>query len=182
MKSSKFQVPITREIPIANHQTRSASLPAVAAHRWRLKPGPSVALGCCCLALLAAPRAHAQFAIDWFTIDGGGGTSTGGGYSLSGTIGQPDAIAVTLIGGSYVVEGGFWPGLIVPATTGAPTLFVQLSGASIIISWAPATSGFTLEQSDSLSSPSWSATPNVTTNSATVPTRDTSRFYRLIKQ
>ena len=35
---------------------------------------------------------HAQsYSIDWFTIDGGGGTSTGGVYSLSGTIGQPDA-------------------------------------------------------------------------------------------
>ena len=30
---------------------------------------------------------HAQsYSIDWFTIDGGGGTSTGGVYSVSGTI------------------------------------------------------------------------------------------------
>jgi hypothetical protein len=29
--------------------------------------------------------------LDWFTIDGGGGTSTGGVYAVSGTIGQPDA-------------------------------------------------------------------------------------------
>jgi len=34
-----------------------------------------------------------QYSIDWSTIDGGGGTSTGGDYSLSGTIGQPDAAA-----------------------------------------------------------------------------------------
>ena len=32
-----------------------------------------------------------SYQIDWFTIDGGGGTSTGGVYSVSGTIGQPDA-------------------------------------------------------------------------------------------
>ena len=29
------------------------------------------------------------YSIDWFKIAGGGGTSTGGVYSVSGTIGQP---------------------------------------------------------------------------------------------
>ena len=45
------------------------------------------------LALLAGLlSASAQpYTIDWWTIDGGGGTSTGGVYSVSGTIGQPDA-------------------------------------------------------------------------------------------
>jgi hypothetical protein len=44
--------------------------------------------------LLSGICAHAQnFSIDWFTIDGGGGTSTGGLYSVIGTIGQPDANA-----------------------------------------------------------------------------------------
>jgi len=33
--------------------------------------------------------ARAQLAIQWSTIDGGGGTSSGGAYTLSGTIGQP---------------------------------------------------------------------------------------------
>jgi hypothetical protein len=42
----------------------------------------------------------------WFTIDGGGGTSTGGDYALSGTIGQPDAGETS--GGDYAVSGGFW--------------------------------------------------------------------------
>jgi hypothetical protein len=47
--------------------------------------------------------------LSWSTIDGGGGTwSTGGSYALGGTIGQPDA--GTLAGGSYTLEGGFWPG------------------------------------------------------------------------
>jgi hypothetical protein len=35
--------------------------------------------------------ALAQYAINWHTIDAGGGTSTGGVYSVSGSIGQPDA-------------------------------------------------------------------------------------------
>src|SRR5207253_2058998 len=74
----------------------------------------------CCAALFQAPRsAKAQsYSIDWFTIDGGGGTSSGGIYSISGTIGQPDA--GTLSGGSYTLEGGFWPGIVVPSTTAAP--------------------------------------------------------------
>ena len=45
----------------------------------------------------------------WNTIDGGGATfSTGGGFSLGGTIGQPDA-GSALSGGSFSLIGGFWP-------------------------------------------------------------------------
>jgi hypothetical protein len=43
-----------------------------------------------CAAIPAAVHAQSYF-IDWYTIDGGGGTSTGGVYSVSGTIGRPDA-------------------------------------------------------------------------------------------
>ena len=54
----------------------------------------------------AAPRSDAATALSagydlsWYTIDGGGATfSTGGSYSLGGSIGQPDA--GSLSGGSY---------------------------------------------------------------------------------
>ena len=119
-----------------------------------------------------------NYAIDWFTIDGGGGTSTGGNYTLSGTMGQPDA--GTLSGGSYTLEGGFWPGLVVPSTTGGPTLFIQLSGASVIISWSPSSPGFALEQTDSLVSPSWSAGPTGNPT-APIPASSATKFYRLSK-
>ena len=49
-----------------------------------------------------------DYAIDWYTIDGGGGTSTGGPYTLTGTIGQPDAAYSSA--GQYELLGGFWPG------------------------------------------------------------------------
>ena len=52
--------------------------------------------------------AFGQYAIDWYTIDGGGGTSTGGPYTLTGTIGQPDA--APSIGGNYELLGGFLAG------------------------------------------------------------------------
>lgn len=56
---------------------------------------------------LAATPLHAQFAIPSYTIDAGGGTSGGGGFKLTGTIGQPDASAVSS-GGNFKVSGGFW--------------------------------------------------------------------------
>jgi hypothetical protein len=56
--------------------------------------------------LLAAPCAYAQLQIDWYTIDGGGGTSSGGSISITGTIGQPDA--ATSAGGGIECAGGFW--------------------------------------------------------------------------
>ena len=60
--------------------------------------------------LLAGSAASAQIAsVSWRTIDGGGETSTGGNYTLSGTIGQHDA--GTLSGFGYEIQGGFWPGI-----------------------------------------------------------------------
>lgn len=65
-------------------------------------------LGRVLLAATAATTVSAQeYSIDWFTITGGGGTSTNGGYSLSGTIDQPVAGA-TMTGGGYTLDSGFW--------------------------------------------------------------------------
>jgi hypothetical protein len=57
------------------------------------------------LAMWVAP-AHAQPAFNWFSIDCGGSISTGGGLSLVGTIGQPDA-AAPITGGVLSLTGGF---------------------------------------------------------------------------
>lgn len=59
------------------------------------------------LVLACGLCAGAQYSIDWNTIDGGGGISTGGVFSLSGTISQPDADYL-IPGGKYIVAGGFW--------------------------------------------------------------------------
>lgn len=50
----------------------------------------------------------ADYEIPWYTTDGGGGTSTGGHYSLTGTIGQADTGVNS--GSVYVHSAGFWPG------------------------------------------------------------------------
>jgi energy-converting hydrogenase Eha subunit B len=71
-------------------------------------------------AMVIGPGAAAvmgQPAIPWSTIDGGGGASSGGGFELSGTVGQPDASAASaLTGGGYELTGGYW-GVILPACT-----------------------------------------------------------------
>ncbi len=64
----------------------------------------------------AAPAALAQsggpYEIRAWTIDGGGiSNAAGGAFTLSGTIGQPDA-GPTLAGGTFAVEGGFWPAAV----------------------------------------------------------------------
>jgi hypothetical protein len=51
----------------------------------------------------------ASYDLSWWTVDAGGQTfSTGGGYALGGSIGQPDADVLT--GGDYTLGGGFWRG------------------------------------------------------------------------
>ncbi len=52
-----------------------------------------------------AAGADGGFDLSWHTIDGGGGTSTGGGFVLRSSIGQPDA--GTLSGGGFELRGGF---------------------------------------------------------------------------
>ena len=57
--------------------------------------------------LLITAAVHAQqYSIDWYKTSGGGGTSTNGQYSVTGTIGQPDA-GGAMSGGSYSLTGGF---------------------------------------------------------------------------
>ena len=54
------------------------------------------------------------YEIDWYTVDGGGGTSTGGVYEISGAIGQQDARSSAMTGNMYELTGGFW---VVPVCT-----------------------------------------------------------------
>ena len=61
------------------------------------------------LASVALAQSGGGYDLSWNTVDGGGYTfSAGGDYTLGGSIGQPDA--GLLIGGSYMLGGGFWDG------------------------------------------------------------------------
>src|ERR1035437_5333996 len=105
--------------------------------------------------LLALPTLHAQsYSIDWFKIAGGGGTSTGGVYSVSGTIGQHDA-GNAMTGGSYSLTGGFWSLISVVQTVGAPLLTITYSGNQAIVSWSPSVTGWTLQTNNNLVTGTW---------------------------
>ena len=129
-----------------------------------------------------ANSAFAQnYSIDWFKVAGDGGTSTGGVYAVSGTIGQPEA-GGPLTNGQYSVTGGFWALPIAVQTPGAPTLtIVPFGPGQARISWTPNTPGFVLQETWVLSPANWTNSPSGAANPVTVPTSNPRRFYRLNK-
>ena len=59
--------------------------------------------------ITASTPLDAGYDLSWWTVDTGGATfSSGGGYTLGGTAGQPDA--GVLEGAGYTLNGGFWAG------------------------------------------------------------------------
>ena len=131
--------------------------------------------------LFAATVLAADYSIDWHTIDGGGGTSTGGVYSVSGTVGQPDA-GGPMTNGQYSVTGGFWALPTAIQVIGAPTLTIASAApGQATISWTPATPGFVLQESLSLSPVVWSNSPSGGTNPVIVPAEVPTKYYRLFK-
>jgi hypothetical protein len=133
---------------------------------------------------LSSPaQSGGPFSLAWSTIDGGGGLSSGGQFTLQGTIGQPDASPSA--GGNFKLEGGFWSGVSLWQTPGAPTLKIKLiPGGLAVLSWPVSASGFTLEYRSSLSSGQWSAAANpvadtATEHTVTVPAAGVMKCYRL---
>ena len=124
-----------------------------------------------------------NYSIDWSTTDGGGGTSTGGVYSVSGTIGQPDA-GGPLTNGPYALTGGFWALPQAVQTEGAPTLSISpASPGFATVSWMPETgTNWVLQETLSLSAPVWSNSSSGTNNPTVVPATLPTKFYRLHKQ
>jgi hypothetical protein len=128
-------------------------------------------------------RAWGQYSIDWSTIDGGGGTSTGGVYAVSGTIGQHDA-GGPMTGGNYSLTGGFWALISVVQTAGLPNLIITFVGPnSVKVSW-PNTGTYTLLQNSNLAGGSWTTNGYTTTtsngtNSITITPPTGNLFFRL---
>jgi hypothetical protein len=125
-----------------------------------------------------------SYSVDWFTIDGGGGTSTGGVFSVTGTIGQPDAGHMS--GGSYTVDGGFWGIIAAVQLPGSPLLNVFISNTnSVIVSWPAASGSFSLQQNSNLSTTTWTTVTNMvnlvgTNNQVKIAPPVGNRFYRLV--
>ena len=125
----------------------------------------------------------AQYSIDWSTVDGGGGTSAGGGYTVIGTVGQPDA--GTMSGGTFSLNGGFWGIIAAIPTPGAPMLNVRLTAADrVILAWPNPSTGFVLQQNADLNTTNWvnvATSPQIVGNEmqVTVSPPVGYRFYRL---
>ena len=76
-------------------------------HKVALKLGVFAAAAVILSLVASISLAHNGYGLSWWTVGGGGYTfSTGGSYTLGGTIGQPDAGIMS--GGGYAIEGGFW--------------------------------------------------------------------------
>ncbi len=172
-------------LPLSNAEKDSDALQS-ARELAQSKTCRSAMLGAFCFLLLHSSFIlHAQsYAIDWFTIDGGGGVSTGGVYTVSGTIGQPDAGQMS--GGNYTVNGGFWGIIGAVQTPGAPLLSIfRTSTNTVAVSWPSPSTGWTLQQNtNSVSSVNWSnVTSGIvddgTTKSLIVNPPSGNRFYRL---
>ena len=113
------------------------------------------------LASVSGAAAQAQnYAIDWLTIDGGGGSSTGGIYSVSGTIGQPDAGRMS--GGNFTLDGGFWGLIAAVQTPGAPLLRVVFSSSNtVVVAWPLSSTGFNLQENAAFGTANWAPVTNV---------------------
>ena len=99
------------------------------------------------VALLALPASAQPFTLDGSTIAGGGGLSTGGGFALSGTLGQADAGQLT--NGTFTLAGGFWSVVLVEQPL-APPLSVEQLGAVVRVWWPRAVPGWRFESASHL--------------------------------
>ena len=96
----------------------------------------------CCVMIFPTQTQAQSYSIDWFTIDGGGGTSTNGQYSLSG--------------GNFSVDGGFWAFAAVVQTPGAPLLTTTVTGPNtVVVSWPAPSTGFVLQTNSNLATTNW---------------------------
>jgi len=137
-------------------------------------------------ALLVLPVRAQTFSVDWYTVDGGAGSSTGGVYTVTGTIGQPDAGVIT--GGNFTLAGGFWGVITAVQTEGAPALDIFISTTNtVVVSWPAPSAGWVLQQNtNSVNSVSWSNVVNGilddgTTKTLVINPPSGNRFYRLEK-
>lgn len=137
------------------------------------------------LLLVSMVKASAQsYTLESFAVGGGGGTSSGGTYSVSGTIGQLEV--GTFSGGDFTLEGGFWAVVSEVVASGPPELTIRsLSDGSLQICW-PRSAEFELQDSASLDSFAWLPSSFVpvddgATHCVIVPPTNGSRFYRLAR-
>jgi hypothetical protein len=74
--------------------------------KWKVA---ALVIAAAALASVPVILASGGYELSWWNVGAGGRTfSTGEGYTLGSTVGQPDANV--LRGEGYTLAGGFWPG------------------------------------------------------------------------
>jgi hypothetical protein len=121
------------------------------------------------------------YAIDWYKVAGGVGTSTGGTYQVSGTVGQHDA-GGPMAGGSYSLTGGFWSLIQVVQTPGAPLLTISHVGNQAIVSWDPSVTGWTLQTNSTLFAGTWGNYLGTMVNNSVTNSPPTGTVFFRLKQ
>jgi hypothetical protein len=128
--------------------------------------------------LLATAGLAQQYFIGWYKIGGGGGTSANGQFSVTGSIGQPEA-GPAMTGGAYSVTGGFWS-LMAVQTPGAPLLGIAASGNQVVVSWPSPSTGYVLQTNSDLNPANWGDYGGtVNSNSAAMAPPRGNLFFRL---
>ena len=104
----------------------------------------------------ASPVGNADpYHVARFTIDSGGGEAAGNGFTLTGTLGQPDA-GHDMQGGSFSMTGGFWTGrAFVVQSDGMPELLIRKENAFVVLWWASEDEAIKLQFVESLQSQVW---------------------------
>jgi len=77
--------------------------------------GSALALALVLVLLLTGSAAHGQgeeYSLSWVTITGGG-TNSGGDYTMVATVAQPE-VSLAASGGNYTLVGGVWGSPIAP--------------------------------------------------------------------
>ncbi len=135
---------------------------------------------------MLANTTSAQTAIDWFTLDAAGGAQSSSAYVINSTAGQNDVGNTSGASANYRIVPGFWALENLGPSTGLPTLSITRSGLNVVLAWPSPSTGFALQQADSLDSfpIPWANTAGVVTDngfikSITLPANVAKRFYRL---
>jgi hypothetical protein len=140
----------------------------------------------CVLLVLAglATNASAQYQITQWTIDSGGGQSSGGGHVLTGSIGH--SAGGTATSATYRLLSGYYGIVALAPAEGGPRLRIGTTAREVILAWPATAKDFQLQVAPSLTQPAWSDVREAAQlvgeeYQVRVPWQSGDRFFRLRK-
>lgn len=132
---------------------------------------------------LAQVQTGGPWTITAFTIDSGGGKSSAGAWTLTGTLGQPDASPIAATAGAFAIHGGFWTdAAVIPTAGNGPGLtLTRLDAFNVQLAWPAEAAGYTLQYSNDLTN--WSFLQDITAaGSAAWSLNQGPRFFFRLKK